>query len=80
MLFGLFVILVSFQRFKFDVLFLAATKQLYEWPPVLPSVGLFVFYTFFTMFPSSYHHEKNLSPMTEVMSMQKVKVTGRKSR
>ena len=35
--------------------FLAATKQLYKWyfPSVCPSVC----HTFFTMFPSSYHHE-----------------------
>ena len=35
--------------------FLAATKQLYKWyfPSVCPSVR----HTFFTMFPSSYHHE-----------------------
>ena len=38
--------------------FLAATKQLYEWlsPSVRPSVRLSVT-PFFTMFPSSYHHE-----------------------
>ena len=35
-------------------IFLAATKQLYEWfsPSVRPSVC----YTFLTMFPSSYDH------------------------
>ena len=35
--------------------FLAATKQPYEWfsPPVCPSAR----HTFLTMFPSSYHHE-----------------------
>ena len=40
-------------------LFLAATKQLYKWyfPSVRPSVRLSVRHTFFTMFPSSYHHE-----------------------
>ena len=43
--------------------FLAATKQLYDWfspsvrPSVCPSVRLSVCHTFFTMFPSSYHHE-----------------------
>ena len=47
-------------------LFLAATKQLYDWfspsvrPSVClsvrPSVRLSVCHTFFTMFPSSYHH------------------------
>ena len=40
-------------------LFLAATKQLYEWfsPSVRPSVCPSVRHTFLTMFPSSYHHE-----------------------
>ena len=39
--------------------FLAATKQLYKWyfPSVRLSVRLSVCHTFFTMFPSSYHHE-----------------------
>ena len=39
--------------------FLAATKQLYKWyfPSVCLSVRLSVCHTFFTMFPSSYHHE-----------------------
>ena len=37
------------------LLFLAATKQLYKW--YFPSVRLSVCHTFFTMFPSSYHHE-----------------------
>ena len=36
-------------------LFLAATKQLYEW--YFPSVRLSVCHTFLSMFPSSYHHE-----------------------
>ena len=36
-------------------MFLAATKQLYDW--FSPSVRLSVRHTFFTMFPSSYHHE-----------------------
>ena len=45
------------------MLFLAATKQLYEWyflsvcPSVRLSVCLSVCHTFLTMFPSSYHHE-----------------------
>ena len=40
-------------------IFLAATKQLYEWYflSVCPSVRLSVRHTFLTMFPSSYHHE-----------------------
>ena len=39
--------------------FLAATKQLYDWfsLSVRPSVCPSVRHTFFTMFPSSYHHE-----------------------
>ena len=45
------------------LLFLAATKQLYEWyflsvcPSVRLSVCLSVCHTFLTMLPSSYHHE-----------------------
>ena len=49
------------------LLFLAATKQLYEWfspsvrpsvcPSVCPSVRLSVRHTFLTMFLSTYHHE-----------------------
>ena len=38
-----------------SVIFIAATKQLYKW--YFPSVCLSVCHTFFTMFPSSYHHE-----------------------
>ena len=37
------------------LMFLAATKQLYEWS--FPSVCLSVCHTFLTMFPSLYHHE-----------------------
>ena len=54
---------VCFQGCQFwclwKYLFLAATKQLYKWyfPSVRPSVCLSVCHTFFTMFPSSYHHE-----------------------
>ena len=46
-----------------NTLFLAATKQLYEWfspsvrLSVRPSVRPSVCHTFLTMFPSSYHHE-----------------------
>ena len=41
------------------LLFLAATKQLYEWyfPSVCLSVCLSVCHTFFTMFSSLYHHK-----------------------
>ena len=44
---------------NYSHIFLAATKQLYEWyfPSVCPSVRLSVRHTFLTMFPSSYHHE-----------------------
>ena len=46
------------RKHKFN-LFLAATKQLYEWfsPSVCPYVCLPVRHTFLTMFPSLYHHE-----------------------
>ena len=68
----------------FFFFFLAATKQLYKWfsPSVRPSVCLSVCHTFFTMFPSSYHHEIFMSylPMTEVMPMHKVNVRGQRSR
>ena len=47
--------LLSIFQAKWDVqityIFLAATKQLYEW------YFLSVCHTFLTMFPSSYHHE-----------------------
>ena len=36
-------------------MFLAMTKQLYEW--LNPPVHLSVHHTFFTMFPSSYYHD-----------------------
>ena len=44
---------------NWNLYFLAATKQLYDWfsPSVCPSVCLSVRHTFFTMFVSSYHHE-----------------------
>ena len=63
--------------------FLAATKQLYEWfsPSICPSVCPSVFHTFLTMFPLYYHENfQELLPMTTVMSMQKVKVRGQRSR
>ena len=47
---------------------------------VFLSVCLSVRHTFFTMFPSSYHHENYSLPTTDVMSMQKVKVRGQRSR
>ena len=59
--------------------FLAAAKQLYDWlsPSVCPSARRSVCYTFFTVpiMVSSWNFQK-LSPMTQVMSMQKVKVRG----
>ena len=62
-------------------MFLAATKQLYDWfsPSVRPSVCLSVRHTFFTMFVSSWNFQE-LLPWSEVMSMQKVKVRGQRSR
>ena len=55
--------LVTVQTNACYMLFLAATKQLYKWYfpsvrlSVCPSVRPSVCHTFFTMFPSSYHHE-----------------------
>ena len=61
------------------LLFLAATKQLYEW--YFPSVCLSVRHTFLTVtiIVSSWNFQE-LLPVTEVTSMQKVKVRGQRSR
>ena len=69
-------------------IFLAATKQLYEWfgsvcLSVRLSVCLSVRHTFLTMFPSSYHHEifrscyqwQKWHPCKRSRSGSKVKVT-----
>ena len=59
------------------------SKQLYEWfsPSVCLLVCLSVRHTFFAMFPSLHHPEiQELLPITKVMSMQKVKVRGQRSR
>ena len=50
---------MAWQGSQPDLVFLAATKQLYDWfsLSVRPSVRPSVRHTFFTMFPSSYHHE-----------------------
>ena len=57
--------------------FLAATKQLYEWfsPSVCPSH----LFDYVPIIVSSRNFQE-LLPMTEVMSMQKVKVIGQRSR
>ena len=53
---------IAYSTTVLEGLFLASTKQLYKWyfpsvcPSVRPSVCLSVCHTFFTMFPSSYHH------------------------
>ena len=78
--------LAWFHNFDAWLNHLAATKQLYEWYflSVRLSVCLSVRHTFLTMIPLSYHYEsyyiQELLPMTEVMSMQKVKVIGQRSR
>ena len=69
--------------------FLAATKQLYEWfsPSVRPSVCLSVrpsvcpshLFDYVPIIVSSRNFQE-LLPMTEEMSMQKVKVIGQRSR
>ena len=63
--FGKIMLKTFFGEFSLNSLnvFLAATKQLYEWyflsicPSLRPSVHLSARHTFLTMFPSSYHHE-----------------------
>ena len=67
--------------FQKEFLFLAATKQLYEWfsPSVCLSVRLFVclshLFDYVPIIVSSQIFQK-LLPMTEIMSIQKVKVKG----
>ena len=71
------------------LLFLAATKQLYKWyfPSVRPSVCLSVrpsvrpshLFDYVPIMVSSWNFQE-LLPMTEVTSMQKVKVRGQRSR
>ena len=66
-------------------LFLAATKQLYDWfsPSVCPSVRLPVcpshLFHHVSIIVSSWNFQE-LLPWSEVMSMQKVKVRGQRSR
>ena len=61
--------------------FLAATKQLYEWsfPSVRPSVCPSHLFDYVPIIISSCNFQE-LLPVTEVMSMQKVKVRGQRSR
>ena len=67
------------------LLFLAATKQLYEWfsPSVCPSVRLSVrlshLFDYVPIILSSWNFQE-LLPVTKVTSMQKVKVRGQRSR
>ena len=53
--------------------FLAATKQLYKW--YFPSVHLSHLFDYVPIIVSSWNFQE-LLPMTEVTSMQKVKVKG----
>ena len=67
------------------IVFLAATKQLYEWyflsvcpsvrPSVCPSLRVSHLFDYVTIIVSSWNFQE-LSPGTRVRSMQKVKVTG----
>ena len=59
------------------LLFLAATKQLNEW--YFPSVRLLHLFDYVPIIVSSWNFQE-LLPMTEVTSMQKVKVRGQRSR
>ena len=70
--------------YRIDV-FLAATKQLYEWyflsvcPSVCPSVRLSHLFDYVPIIVSSWNFQE-LSHWTRVRSMQKVKVRGQRSR
>ena len=61
--------------------FLAATKQLYKWyfPSVCPSVCLSHLFHHVSIIVSSWNFQE-LLPWSKVMSMQKVKVRGQRSR
>ena len=61
--------------------FLAATKQLYKWyfPSVRPSVCPSHLFDYVPIIVSSWNFQE-LLPVTEVTSMQKVKVRGQRSR
>ena len=63
------------------LLFLAATKQLYEWYflSVCPSVRLSHLFDYVPIIVSSWNFQE-LSHWTRVRSMQKVKVRGQRSR
>ena len=90
---NVFVIFIWFFNFFWvtgTVFFLAVTKQLYEWfspsvrPSVCQSVRLSVrllshFFNYVPIIASSWNFQE-LLPMTKVMSMQKVKVKGQRSR
>ena len=62
-------------------IFLAATKQLYEWfsPSVRPSVCLSHLFDYVPIIVSSWNFQE-LLPVTKVTSMQKVMVRGQRSR
>ena len=62
--------------------FLAVTKQLYEWfsTSVCPSVCPSHLFDYVSIIVSSWNFYYQLLPVTEVTSMQKVKVRGQRSR
>ena len=72
---------VSIHEMSSKIIFLAATKQLYEWyfPSVCPSVCLSHLFDYVPIIVSSWNFQE-LLPMTKVRSMQKVKVRGQRSR
>ena len=57
-------------------IYLAATKQLYEW--LSPTVRLLDLFHYVHIIVSSWNYQK-LLPMTEVRSMRKVKDRGQRS-
>ena len=80
---------VTVMMSSLSYVFLAATKQLYKWyfpsvcPSVCPSVRLSVcpshLFDYVPIIVSSWNFQE-LLPMTNVRSMQKVKVRGQRSR
>ena len=72
---------MKYENNEFELKFLAATKQLYEWfspsvrLSVRPSVCLSHLFDYVPIIVSSWNFQE-LLPVTKVTSMQKVKVKG----
>ena len=68
-------LLITLRSYDFQTLFSCYRAALRTLLSVCPFVCLSARHTFLTMFVSSYRNFQELLPLTDVMSMQKVKVT-----